>query len=117
MIKLESFAMPSNSSLSSYNMLNRDLFNSRDMCISPALLDFLEQTLEPFDNLIKASFESSQPQNRLNLRLLEDARTAAQYWDLNQDENGETDDTIQYNGDDEEKVPRIIITSSPLRNI
>lgn len=28
------------------------------MCISPALLDFLEQTLEPFD-MIKASFESA----------------------------------------------------------
>lgn len=56
MIKLESFAMPSNISLSSYQMLNnRDMFNSRDMCISPALLDFLEQTLEPFDNLIKAA--------------------------------------------------------------
>ena len=31
--------------------------NSRDMCISPALLDYLEQTLEPFD-LIKDSFET-----------------------------------------------------------
>lgn len=55
MIKLESFAMPSNISLSSYHMINRDMFNSRDMCISPALLDFLEQTLEPFDTLLKAA--------------------------------------------------------------
>lgn len=47
--------MPSNISLSSYHMINRDMFNSRDMCISPALLDFLEQTLEPFDNLLKAA--------------------------------------------------------------
>lgn len=48
--------MPSHISMSSYQMLNnREMFNSRDMCISPALLDFLEQTLEPFDNLIKAA--------------------------------------------------------------
>lgn len=60
MIKLESFAMPSNISLSSYHMLNRDMFNSRDMCISPALLDFLEQTLEPFDHLIKATQAANQ---------------------------------------------------------
>ena len=106
MIKLESFAMPSNATLSSYNMLNRDLFNSRDMCISPALLDFLEQTLEPFDNLIKASFESSQqPQNLLNLRLLEDAKRATQgNYGRDSDENDEMEDTIEYIGEDEEKV-------------
>lgn len=56
MIKLESFVMPS--STYANNMMNRDLFYSKDMIISPALLDFLEQTLEPFD-LIKASFESA----------------------------------------------------------
>lgn len=32
--------------------------SSRDMCISPALLDYLEQTLEPFD-MIKNSFETA----------------------------------------------------------
>jgi hypothetical protein len=52
MIKLESFVMPQ-------HMVSRDIFmNSRDMCISPGLLDFLEQTLEPFD-MIKAAFDSS----------------------------------------------------------
>ncbi len=39
-------------------LAHKDFFNSRDMCISPALLDFLEQTLEPF-NQIKASFENA----------------------------------------------------------
>jgi hypothetical protein len=34
------------------------MLSSRDMCISPALLDFLEQTLEPFD-MIKTSFETA----------------------------------------------------------
>ena len=54
MIKLESFVMPQQT----YGYVSRDIYNSRDMCITPALLDFLEQTLEPFD-LIKASFESA----------------------------------------------------------
>lgn len=54
MIKLESFAMPR----AYNNMSAKDLYNTREMCISPALLDFLEQTLEPFD-MIKASFESA----------------------------------------------------------
>ncbi len=45
MIKVESFVMPQN-----MMMINRDLFtNTRDMVISPALLDFLEQALEPFE--------------------------------------------------------------------
>jgi hypothetical protein len=56
MIKLESLVMPH--TYSHHHLVNREVFNSRDMCISPALLDFLEQTLEPFD-LIKASFESA----------------------------------------------------------
>lgn len=44
-IKIDSFVLPS-----AY-MLQRDYFRSnKDMCISPALLDFLEQTLEPFNN-------------------------------------------------------------------
>ena len=48
MIKLESFVMP-------HQMISRDVFiNSRDMCISPALLDFLEQAMEPFE-LIKVA--------------------------------------------------------------
>jgi len=55
MIKLERFVMPQQS-YGGY--ISRDTYNSRDMCITPALLDFLEQTLEPFD-LIKASFESA----------------------------------------------------------
>lgn len=45
MIKLESFAMPT--SIHGFN--SRDLYMSRDMVLSPALLDFIEQTLEPFD--------------------------------------------------------------------
>ena len=53
MIKLESFAMPQ-----PYTNLFAVRDASRDMCISPALLDFLEQTLEPFD-IIKASLESA----------------------------------------------------------
>ena len=56
MIKLESFVMPQKAYAGFIN--NRDVYNSRDMCISPALLDFLEQTLEPFD-MIKASLESA----------------------------------------------------------
>ena len=59
MIKLESFVMPHHPQQQSYpGYISRENYNSRDMCISPALLDFLEQTLEPFD-LIKASFESA----------------------------------------------------------
>jgi hypothetical protein len=63
MIKLESFVMPH-----SYPLINNELYHSRDMCLSPALLDFLEQTLEPFD-MIKASFEAATTPslNRFNL--------------------------------------------------
>lgn len=59
MIKLESFVMPQFT-------MSRDLFvnSSRDMCISPALLDFLEQTMEPFD-LIKAAFVESNHVNKM----------------------------------------------------
>ena len=52
MIKLESFVMPS----FTHNLLSN---KSRDMCLSPALLDFLEQSLEPFDAL-KASMNSME---------------------------------------------------------
>jgi hypothetical protein len=55
MVKLESFIMPT---AYTNNLMSREFFNSRDMCISPALLDFLEQTLEPL-NIIKNSFESA----------------------------------------------------------
>ena len=60
MIKIESFVMPTSFS---HHMINRDFFSSRDMVISPALLDFLEQTLEPL-TLIKTSFESASNKQR-----------------------------------------------------
>ena len=46
------------------------IITSRDMCISPALLDFLEQTLEPLDTL-RSSLEhanliTTPLSNRLN---------------------------------------------------
>lgn len=54
MIRIESLIMPQFSS----NLSTKELISSRDMCISPALLDFLEQTLEPFD-MIRSSFETA----------------------------------------------------------
>ena len=63
MIKLESFAMPSSSSSHAY-AVKRDLLSSRDMCISPALLDFLEQTLEPFD-MIRSSLDAATASSNL----------------------------------------------------
>jgi hypothetical protein len=41
-IKLESFVLPQT------YMLQSDYFKTKDMCIGPQLLDFLEHTLEPF---------------------------------------------------------------------
>ena len=55
MIRLESFVMP----LYSKDFSKKEMIISRHMCISPALLDFLEQTLEPLDTL-RNSFESSR---------------------------------------------------------
>lgn len=54
MIKIESFAMPT--SVQGFN--SRELYMSRDMVLSPALLDFIEQTLEPFD--LKSSINTPE---------------------------------------------------------
>ncbi len=54
MIRLESFVMP----IYPKDFSKKEMIVSRHMCISPALLDFLEQTLEPLDTL-RNSFESS----------------------------------------------------------
>ncbi len=59
MIKLESFVMPT----FTHNLMSKDIMSSRDMCISPALLDFLEQTLEPFDNIMQSQFEPNSNVN------------------------------------------------------
>lgn len=115
MIKLESFAMPSNISLSSYHMINRDMFNSRDMCISPALLDFLEQTLEPFDHLIKAAQAAQSSGNntnvassinvplsnnsRIGLRERIESKRASSLIENEDDDRTELDQTIQFSHD------------------
>lgn len=55
MIRLESFVMP----VFTKEFPKKDhIIVSRDMCISPALLDFLEQALEPLDTL-RTSLESA----------------------------------------------------------
>ncbi len=51
LIRLESLVMPQ---FYDSNLSAKELLSSRDMCLSPALLDFLEQSLEPFD-LVRGS--------------------------------------------------------------
>ena len=51
LIRLESLVMPQ---FYESNLSAKELLSSRDMCLSPALLDFLEQSLEPFD-LVRGS--------------------------------------------------------------
>jgi len=70
MIKLESFVMPIFTKDYSKKQTADMIITSRDMCISPALLDFLEQTLEPLDTL-RSSLEhanliTTPLSNRLN---------------------------------------------------
>lgn len=58
MIKLESFGHSNNNNIN--NMMNREMNSTvTDIIISPSLLDFLEQALEPFD-LKKSSSNSSK---------------------------------------------------------
>jgi predicted transcriptional regulator len=97
LVKLESLLMPS--SYTSH-MINRDFFNSRDMCISPALLDFLEQTLEPYDQ-IKASFENATSPVILN-KLTKSKKTNFHLNYLESDDNTNANGGGGSGGDDDD---------------
>ena len=56
-IKIEKFAMPGSQSGAQSTYYNRSS-SMKEMVISPALLDFLEQTLEPLDTLLKQNAAS-----------------------------------------------------------
>ena len=82
-IKLDSFVLPQT------YMYQNDYFITKDMCIGPQLLDFLEHTLEPFSNKSQNKAQEYEPQSEN-----EESNYHGNEFEYDDDELDEKEDTF-----------------------